>query len=157
MADDFRQLPALSPDKSPDEILTDIDLSHLSAAHKMSALSILKKHMPVFAKSSLDVGKTSIAKAHFTLKQEATIQHQKYIPIPLAQKERVQKMLDDLHHAGVVTYQDTPSKVISNLICVRKPNTQVQQEKEGKGQTISTTSQAQDDLRLCLDLRLLNN
>ena len=94
--------------------------------------------------------------AHFTLKEQNLQQHQKYVPIPLAQKQQVQHMLDDLHQAGVIAFQDTPSKIISNLICVKKPATQVRQEKQGKA-TSTPAAQSQSDLRLCLDLRLLNN
>ena len=148
------ELPRNEKELTDKQILEQVNTSHLNKTNADQLREMLASRMPVFARSALDVGNANVLEADIKLKDNYVKQHQKYVPIPLALKDTVQSMLEDLHNAKVIDFQDSPSKIISNLLCVKKPLTQVQQEEQGKS---GSKVLAKQGIRLCLDLRLLNN
>lgn len=123
--------------KTDDEIMSCIDISHLSKKQKFQVYDLIKRHMPVFSRHTYDVGKTSLVTANIILKKDAlkNCSQCKFYPVPPKLKDRVSKLLDTLEKNDIITKCSQFTPIISNLLIRPKKNS--------------------NELRVCLDGRLI--
>ena len=107
--------------KSDEELLKDIDLSHLNERQREMALEMLKRNIGVFQRHPLDIGccKGVTASAPLTT-PNPPILYAKYVPIPLSYKEPAQKLIDEYCAAGVLAPTTKPCQFTSNIFLVPK-------------------------------------
>ena len=107
--------------KSDEELLSEINLDHLSAEHRALAIAMLKRNITAFQRHPLDIGccKGVTAFAPLTT-PNPPILYAKYVPIPLAYKEPAQKLIDEYCAAGVLAPTNKPCKFTSNIFIIPK-------------------------------------
>ena len=115
------------------ELLSQIDLSHLTKSQQRKVKVMLLRMSDAFAKDSKDIGEIKDLKMKIKLKDDIPVKRA-YTSIPKPLYKEVKEYVEDLIASGWV--QKSYSSYSSPMVCVRK--------KDGS-------------LRLCIDYRQLNN
>ena len=107
--------------KSPEQLLKECQLDHLSEKNRRQTLEMLKRNIDAFQRHSLDIGecKGITAYAPLTVKDPPVL-YAKYRPIPLAYKEAAQKLIDLYVAAGVLAPTSEACKFTSNIFLIKK-------------------------------------
>ena len=133
----------LKPDtkkKTDEELLAELDLEHLDEDIRNRVHGIFKNNIKVFARSEYDIPPCPLITAKPELTEEAKkkgIQNTRFRPIPAQVKDKVDQILDDMVASGILKICDKPTHIVSNLVI--------------------TPKKQPGDLRICLDLRTVNN
>ena len=119
-------LPPLdTKDLTEEEILNLIDISHLSEENQILATIFLRKNVSVFAKNSVEAGRTSLIEAYVKIKDGMSnrIFEQKRIPIQPALLPQVRAMIQKMIEYDLIEKCDiTDAKCIMNLLALPKEN-----------------------------------
>ena len=107
--------------KSDADLLSEINLTHLSPHHQALAKAMLERNITAFQRHPLDIGccKGITAFAPLTT-PNPPILYAKYVPIPLAYKEPAQKLIDEYCAAGVLAPTNKPCRFTSNIFIIPK-------------------------------------
>ena len=120
-----------------EQLVEQIDLSHLPDDIAAQVRILFLENSAVMATHEWDCPRTPLVTADLQLTEKAktSCMNCRFIPIPAAARQEVQKAIDKMLKYGIVTKCHKGTNIVSNLLVVRKPN--------GK-------------LRILLDSRLLN-
>ena len=119
-----------------DELIEAIDVRHLKKEEQQQVRDLFRRHHDVLARHTYDVPRTDKITANVELKTPLeNCMTCRYLPIPYAMQPRVDRLIRLLAHHGIIARRKTPSKLVSSIICIKKPD---------------------NSIRLCLDLRLAN-
>ena len=105
-----------------EELITQIDIKHLSPEHQQLTKDIFQENIKVLARHEWDIPANSHIVADIELKEEATQQctNCKYYPLNPQIREEVDKVLEQMIKYGILERTTKPSPIISNLLCVKK-------------------------------------
>ena len=126
--------PAEKSDELDIEGSVNLDQSILTPVEKDQLIELIKKHKQVFSKGDHDIGRTNLVEHVIQLKPGASPYHARPYAVPHHLKEVLQKQVDTLLEAGLITKSDA-SSFTSPVLLVKK--------KDG-------------GYRMCIDLRRLN-
>ena len=119
------------------ELLQLLNLEHIPDPHKSKLIEFIRTHSSLFSKSPTDVGKVKDYKASIELDRGKADISMKQYNIPFKIRESAQAILDDYERVGIIERFRGEKPIISNLICLKKPN-------------------AANEYRLAIDCRLVN-
>jgi hypothetical protein len=105
---------------SEEEILKEIKVQHLSTENQKKVLTLARKYIKIFAKSSLDVGRTPILTATVDEIPKSPLYSQKYQSLPLGVQDEVEKVLDQFTKAGILEFYTGNPKFVQNILITRK-------------------------------------
>ena len=127
-------MKSVSQAKTTDQqdIISQIDLSHLTTAHAQMAHEMLSEERDSFSMSDSDVGCAEGLQMEINLKDNIPVQ-KSYQSIPRPLYSEVKAYIEDLLNQGFIT--KSKSSHSSPVVCVRKRD---------------------NSLRLCVDFRALN-
>ena len=107
--------------KTDEELLKEIELSHLTPEQRQLALEMLKRNIGAFQRHALDIGCCEGVTASAPLNTDnPPILYAKYVPIPLSYKAPAQKLIDEYCAAGVLAPTTKPCQFTSNIFLVPK-------------------------------------
>ncbi len=111
---------ALGPD---DDIGHLLDLSHLTKRQQALVRGLAKFHRKAFAASDAELSACHLVTLDVTIPE---VDFSRYVArkhdIPLAQREEVTKILQEMYRAKIIGQAHGPILLISNLMTRRKPN-----------------------------------
>ena len=124
--------------KNVPELIKLLDLEHIPSPFKDRICSFVKNHSSLFSTGPTDIGKIKDFQASIILDKGKLDIAMRPHSVPYKIRNSVQKILDKYEEANITEWFEGESPVISNLICLKKPNTV-------------------DEYRCCLDSRLQNS
>ena len=119
------------------ELIRLLDLDHVPEPYKSKLINFVTNHSSLFSKSPTDVGLVKNFTVSIELNDCRKDIFMKQYNIPYKIRASAQSILDDYEKAGIVERFQGENPIISNLICLKKPNTT-------------------DEYRLAVDCRFLN-
>ena len=109
--------------KTDDQLLSTVELSHLSPEHQKLTLDMLRRNIHAFQRHDLDIGCCTSVTAYAPLNtQDPPILYTKYVPIPAKYKKPAQALIDAYVQAGVLAPTTEPCKFTSNVFVIPKRN-----------------------------------
>lgn len=124
--------------KDVPELIKLLDLEHIPSPFKDRICSFVKNHSGLFSTGPTDIGKIKDFQASIMLDKGRLDIAMRPQSVPYKIRNSDQKILDEYEEANTIERFEGESPVISNLICLKKPNTV-------------------DEYRCCLDSRLQNS
>ena len=114
---DFKDIP-----KSDSQLLSEISLDHLEPKIRDLATSIFKKNIQVFCRHEWDIPSSNVLTADIVTKPDAfkAVRNEKYVPIPISIRARVDELIEKMCRAGIVRRRIIPTPTISNFFVVKK-------------------------------------
>ena len=109
--------------KSDEELMQDLDLSHLEGEQKEMMKKVFKENINVFSRSEMDIPQCDLVQARPELTQEAKkkgVQNSKFREIPAQIRDEVEDVLSSMIKAGILKFSNKPTHIVSNLLCVPK-------------------------------------
>ena len=125
--------------KTDEELMDELDLSHLEGQEKEMMRKVFKDNIKVFSRSEMDIPVCDLVEARPELTEEAKsegVQNCKFREISASIRDQVEDVLSSMVKAGILKFSNKPTHIVSNLLCARK--------KDGSP-------------RLCLDARIRNS
>ena len=119
------------------ELIRLLDLDHVPDPFRSKIINFVVNHSSLFSKSPTDVGLVKNFKVSIELNNCRKDICMKQYNIPYKIRASAQSVLIDYEKAGIIERFQGENPIISNLICLKKPNTT-------------------DEYRLALDCRFLN-
>ena len=109
--------------KTEEELLNELDLSHLEGDQREMMRKVFKDNVKVFSRSELDIPPCPIIKCKPELTEEAKkkgIQNAKFQEFPSQIKDQVEEVLSSMIEAGILKISNKPTHLVSNLLCMAK-------------------------------------
>ena len=119
-------------DCQSNNILNDVDLSHLGTSNQSKVKELLDKYVKVFSTDSKDIGLASVTSHKIRLTNDTPIyQRPRRFPLPIT--EELERQCEELSEADIIEPSNSPWS--SPIVPVRKPD---------------------GTIRMCIDYRKLN-
>jgi hypothetical protein len=120
----IQTLEALTPNEThiltDAEIISAIDLRHLSSKNRQLTREMLRNNLDVFSRNYRDFGTVENFEAHVDLKPHEKTLQQRYVPLPLSARKEVTAILDQFLELGLIEYSQELDPYISNLLITKK-------------------------------------
>ena len=107
--------------KTDEELLNEVDLSHLTPPQQKQVLSMLRRNIHAFQRHSLDIGLCTSVTAYAPLNTpDPPILYTKYVPIPAKYKQPAMDLINKYVQCGVLAPTDKPCRFTSNIFIIPK-------------------------------------
>jgi hypothetical protein len=105
---------------SDEDIVQSVECRHLTHAQREQMRKMLRKNIKVFSRSYRDTGTVEGYEVKVDIKPHEQTLQQRYVPLPLAARKEVNKILQQFLDLGVIEHSTDIDPYISNLLITKK-------------------------------------